>query len=607
MKIKKTMAYITLIVILLISGLSNLGLTLTSKSQNNVLNKSISQQDITINKTVTGEGPFEITLDVKATQEPSQPQNADIVIIIDESASMSDKISEVKTATKNFIQNILSKSSDDLVRIAVGTFSSTYIGGATPGRSSEVVTDFTSDINTLNQGIDSISISTIAKTHTQDGIYRAKYLLDTSRTDAKKYVLFFTDGYPTVSYSRPSGIDYENPSDEYFREAQKEYYKYFVGYNYPTTVEIGGIGENPQSETITVDPDNAIYKDVKFYSVGLFTDDINDKEKAINFLKTLQNVIEPSQYSDNYYTESLNAIDAIFMEISKDINLDIENSIVSDVVINDIVTKEFSMIANSCKVTDLNGEEIGISSENIIENKNENGEDEITINIGDIKFNSIDENGNEVGGVKITFLIEAKDPYFSGENIYTNVGAYITYKDPEDDTEYTQEFNKPTVNIQPQKGSITIIKEIVYKNNEGNWIKVDDSKVNINDRFSIYIVGNEKYTVDLIGNEQTTMNFYLKQDTTDISNNEDTSINYISAGEYQVEEIVPMNYEKIQVLINKSTNESEAIWEDISNGFTIDKDNKNITIKITNTLVNNNFFYDKSDVINELKYNPIQN
>lgn len=255
--------------------------------------------------------------------------------------------------------------------------------------------------------------------------------------------------------------------------------------------------------------------------------------------------------------------------------------------------------------------------------KNSKGEDEITFKIGNIIANKKAGNGKLTGGVKVSFDISTKDPYFGGEKIPTNANAEIKYKDPINGSDKEQVFNKPVVDIPYQTGKVTIKKEIIKKDKNGNWTVAKDVDVNRNDRFSISILGNSgsqnhKYTVDLNGNTETSMPFYLRGEKTDISSNKDFSMNYFTEGLYDVEEIVPMNYEKVQVWIDGDPTDSGTKWvgfeeyvndkENIEKGkvrdgkLFIGKDNNNINIKVSNTLVNDMFWQDKAYVENKLKY-----
>ena len=397
-----------------------------------------------------------------------------------------------------------------------------------------------------------------------------------AREDAKKYVLFFTDGLPTQSYNDDDTINGDGTavSKEYINAAKDEYNKHFTSWNK------------------TSSNNNQI--DAKFYSVGVFTKASDtEKKQAVNFLKTIQNVIDPDKFGEKYYTENLDVVNSIFTDISNEIAADINNTVATNVTINDIVTDYFNIVKDSWKVTDL--------KENVINIQPEVTGNNITFKIGDIKVNA----GESKGGVIVTFNAKLKDAYFGGGNIDTNVSADITYNDGQ-----KQEFNIPNVNIPSKKGTIKIKKEIVEKELLRRWNKVSDDEVNKDDKFSISVVGNEKYTVNLGGNSEETLNFYLKGENTDISINTDTSLNYLTVGQYKIEELLPMNYQQVDVYVET---EGKTVklenWENYNKQtktFTIDKDNNNITIIVRNTLVNKGYWFDKGDVENKFRYyNPI--
>lgn len=577
-------------------------------------------KNLEINKSAksNNNGTYNITLEAKGEGSIENSKKADIVLVIDSSGSMNDKINKVKVAAKNLSQNILNGSNDGQVKISVANFY--YNSGKynVRGGSSDLQTDFTSDLDKIDKAIEKIGAG--GGTHTQDGIWRAQDMLSSneSRRDAKKYVVFFSDGLPSESYQWGyTGFDI------HVKNAQREYYRYFTGYGSPTKVTIGGIAYEPRPETIQVN-NNPRYKDAKFYSVGLFTNaSESEKSQAVNFLKTIQNVIDPSEYAGKYYTQDLNSINGIFNDISNEIKENINASVAKESVIDDVVSKEFNIVDKSWKITDLDGNEIQIPPENIVVSENSKGEDEITFKIGNIIANKKAGNGKLTGGVKVSFDISTKDPYFGGEKIPTNANAEIKYKDPINGSDKEQVFNKPTVDIPYQTGKVTIKKEIVKKNKNGNWTVSKDSEINRNDRFYISILGNSgsqnhKYTVDLNGNRETSMPFYLRGEKTDISSNKDFSMNYFTEGLYGVEEILPMNYEKVQVWIDEDPADNGTKWvkfeeyvndkENIEKNkardgkLFIDKDNNNINIKVSNTLVNDMFWQDKAYIENKLKY-----
>lgn len=541
------------------------------KNENNENNSTTTSSGVTINKTaelVDGE-TVKITLTAEGEVTRTDAKNADIVMVIDKSGSMNDKLDKIKEAARNFANNILSNTKDSDVKIAIVTYDYYGYYGGYNGQGSYLNLGFSSSKDDINKAINAITAG--GGTNTQAGIRRAAETLRGARTDAKKYVVFFTDGLPTQSYYGGNGT---TVSQQYMNAAKDEYNKHFTSWNK------------------TSSNNNQI--DAKFYSVGVFTNaSNNEKKQAVNFLKTIQNVIDPDKFGEKYYTENLDVVNSIFTDISNEIAADINNTVATNVTINDIVTDYFNIVDKSWKVTDLKGNVINIQPEVTGNN--------ITFKIGDIKVNA----GESKGGVIVTFNAKLKDAYFGGGNIDTNVSADITYNDGQ-----KQEFNIPNVNIPSKKGTIKIKKEIVEKELLRGWNKVSDDEVNKDDKFSISVVGNEKYTVNLGGNSEETLNFYLKGENTDISINTDTSLNYLTVGQYKIEELLPMNYQQVDVYVEtggKIVKLEE--WENYNKEtktFTIDKDNNNITIIVRNTLVNKGYWFDKGDVENKFRYyNPI--
>ena len=546
------------------------------KNENNENNSPTTSSGLTINKTaelVDGE-TVKITLTAEGEVTRTDAKNADIVMVIDKSGSMNDKLDKIKEAATNFTNNILSNTQGSDVRIAIVTYD--YYGkyNGYNGQGSYLNLGFSSSKDDINKAINAITAG--GGTNTQAGIRRAAETLRGAREDAKKYVLFFTDGLPTQSYNDDDTINGNGTavSKEYINAAKDEYNKHFTSWNK------------------TSSNNNQI--DAKFYSVGVFTKASDTKKKqAVNFLKTIQNVIDPDKFGEKYYTENLDVVNSIFTDISNEIAADINNTVATNVTINDIVTDYFNIVKDSWKVTDL--------KENVINIQPEVTGNNITFKIGDIKVNA----GESKGGVIVTFNAKLKDAYFGGGNIDTNVSADITYNDGQ-----KQEFNIPNVNIPSKKGTIKIKKEIVEKELLRGWNKVSDDEVNKDDKFSISVVGNEKYTVNLGGNSEETLNFYLKGENTDISINTDTSLNYLTVGQYKIEELLPMNYQQVDVYVET---EGKTVklenWENYNKQtktFTIDKDNNNITIIVRNTLVNKGYWFDKGDVENKFRYyNPI--
>lgn len=537
------------------------------KNENNENNSPTTSSGLTINKTaelVDGE-TVKITLTAEGEVTRTDAKNADIVMVIDKSGSMNDKLNKIKKAARNFVNNILSNTKDSDVRIAIVTYDYCDKYNGYNGQGSYLNLKFSSSKDDINEAINAITAG--GGTNTQAGIRRAAETLRGARTDAKKYVVFFTDGLPTQSYN---GGDGTRVDSKYMTAAKNEYNKHFTSWNKTSS--------------------NNDRIDAKFYSVGVFTKaSYTEQKQAVDFLKTIQNVIDPDKFGEKYYTENLDVVNSIFTDISNEIAADINNTVATNVTINDIVTDYFNIVDKSWKVTDLKGNVINIQPEVTGNN--------ITFKIGDIKVNA----GESKGGVIVTFNAKLKDAYFGGGNIDTNVSADITYNNGQ-----KQEFNIPNVNIPSKKGTIKIKKEIVEKGLLGGWNKVSDDEVNKDDKFSISVVGNEKYTVNLVGNSEETLNFYLKGENTDISINTDTSLNYLTVGQYKIEELLPMNYQQVDVYVETGGKIVKLEdWENYNKQtktFIIDKDNNNITIIVRNTLVNKGYWFDKTDVENKFRY-----
>lgn len=546
------------------------------KNENKANNSTTTSSGVTINKTaeLVDDETVKITLTAEGEVTRTDAKNADVVMVIDKSGSMNDKLYKIKEAARNFANNILSNTKDSDVRIAIVTYD--YYGkyNGYQGQGSYLNLGFSSSKDDINTAINAITAE--GGTNTQAGIRRAAETLKEARTDAKKYVVFFTDGLPTQSYYDNNTINGNGTrvDSKYMEDAQKEYNKYFTSWNKTSS--------------------SVIYPDTKFYSVGVFTNaSDNEKKQAVDFLKTIQNVIDPNKFGEKYYTQNLDVVNSIFTDISNEIAADINNTVATNVTINDIVTDYFNIINDSWKVTDLKGNVINIQPEVTGNN--------ISFKIGNISVSQ----GESKGGVIVTFNAKVKDAYFGGKNIDTNVSANITYNDGQ-----KQEFNIPNVDIPFKKGTIKIKKEIVEKGILGRLNKVSDDKISEDDKFSISVVGNEKYTVNLMGNSEKTLNFYLKGKNTDISTNTDTNLNYLTVGEYKIEELLPMNYEQVGVYVETGGKivklEDWENYNEQTKTFTIDKDNNNITIIVKNTLVNKSYWFDKADVENQFRYyNPI--
>lgn len=181
-------------------------------------------------KTVTanGDGTYKVALNVTGakstdTGEIVTNQPLDIVLVLDVSGSMAEKIASgwnqptkidsLKTAVNNFIKVTAdenAKITDQNLqnRIALVKFAGTAsdnVGNDTYWdyrwgqryNNSQIVTNLTSNLNGLTSTVDSLNAA--GATQADYGFQKARVALQNARTDAKKVIIFFTDGQPTSS------------------------------------------------------------------------------------------------------------------------------------------------------------------------------------------------------------------------------------------------------------------------------------------------------------------------------------------------------------------------------------------------------------------------
>lgn len=513
-----------------------------------------TENEIKREKTVksVGDDEYEISLKVWGNERTTVTP-VDIVMVMDTSRSMSGDISSLKSAMNTFIDDInkgVKESRISVVKFA-GPTSFNKKGGTD---NAQVIADFDTSIQTKKDKINVTSAN--GGTNAEAAWDRVKEQIDQSKKDrpnANRYVLFFTDGLPTV-------INGKVPVQE-------------TNHNYIRNTIIPATMKKYEA---------AVSTDVKAYSIGLL-DNVSGsdgKELAKEFLNEVKN-------QKSYFIENRNInLGEIYKDIANNIIKD--STIAKDAILTDVVTDEFEIITGK-NGSDTTSEVYKLNSDGTISEK---VDIKGTINkeTGTISW-KLGEVG--AGGMLVKFRIKLKDEYYgTGDvKIPTNKEANMIYTDPvTNKNDEKIEFNKPEISIPFKTGSITIEK--VVENNKGLTAPIDDT-------FSISLDGGEvgELNVNLKNNESKTMSFYLKGKNTDISNNKDMSKNYINVGSYNVEEIVPMNYELEGIYVYNS---NTGLYEK-TNKFTITKKNKDIKIKVKNKYVNDKYFYDKAEKENVLE------
>ncbi|AQM60676.1 VWA domain-containing protein [Clostridium baratii] len=513
-----------------------------------------TENEIKREKTVkaVGNDEYEISLKVWGNERTTVTP-VDIVMVMDTSGSMKNDLGNLKKAMNTFIDDInngVKESRISVIKFA-GPTSFNKKGGTD---NAQVIAGFDTGIDIKKSQINATSAN--GGTNAEAAWDRVKEQMDQSKKDrlnANRYVLFFTDGLPTV-------INGKKPVSE----SERDYIRETI---IPATVK---------------KYEAAVGKDVKSYSIGLL-DNVSGRDGktlAKEFLNEVKN-------QKAYFIEDKNInLSEIYKDIANNIIKDA--TIAKDAVLTDVVTDEFEIVTGE-NGSDITSEVYKLNPDGTISEK---VDIKGTINkeTGTISW-KLGEVG--AGGMLVKFRIKLKDEYYgTGDvKIPTNKEANMIYTDPVTNKEGEKiEFNKPEISIPFKTGSITIEK--VVENNKGLTAPIDDT-------FSISLDGKDigELNVSLKNKESKTMSFYLKGKNTDISNNKDMSKNYINAGSYDVEEIVPMNYELEGIYVyNSNTGSYEK-----TNKFTIDKKNKDIKIKVVNKYVNDKYFYDKEEKENVLE------
>lgn len=512
-----------------------------------------TENEIKREKTVksVGNDEYEISLKVWGNERTTVTP-VDIVMVMDTSGSMKNDLGTLKKAMNTFIDDINKGVKESRISVVEFAGPTSFRENGKTGNA-KIIAGFDTDIQTKKTQINATTAN--GGTNAEAAWDRVKEQIDQSKKDrpnANRYVLFFTDGLPTV-------VNGKRPVSE----SERDYIRNTI---IPATMK---------------KYEAAVGKDVKAYAIGLL-DNVgsNGRDLAKEFLNKVNN-------QKAYFIENKNInLDEIYKDIANNIIKDA--TIAKDAVLTDVVTEEFEIITGE-NGSDITSEVYKLNSDGTISEKL------------DIKGTINEETGTiswklgEVGagGMLVKFRIKLKDEYYGTgtATIPTNKEANMIYTDPVTNKEREKiEFNKPEISIPFKTGSITIEK--VVENNKGLTAPIDDT-------FSISLDGKDigELNVNLKNKESKTMSFYLKGKNTDISTNTDMSKNYINVGTYNIEEIVPMNYELEGIYIYNS---NTGLYEK-TNKFTIDKKNKDIKIKVKNKYVNDKYFYDKEEKENILE------
>lgn len=541
------------------------------------------------------DGNYEITLTVKGKpKKVTKP--VDILLIMDASNSMYYNMDELKASMNSLVDKVIDNIPNS--RIAVVAFGTEVKEVFSFNNKNK----FTSKEEYKNAIKGSYYYITRKGNTNIEGTWRVadeifKNELN-NNSNSKKDVIFFSDGYPNESMNMLLESKYLEGGREYY-----EQYKKYLEQIYKIKIK-----KDSDYEKILMDELNngnyksidewALYEYEKFYnnypdtnifSVALI-DNIpyEDKNSAKELLSKIQNsgyfTIDSRFGQDNNENNS-KSLKEIYDKIANNIILDKEMA--KGLKITDVVSKDFEIVKNGA-YDGKNSKIVNLSDNSVIDLKENIEGDKISWDRGENIIDSTD-------GIQFKFKIKPKDQYWgTGENkVYTNDIATISYKKPKEKNKIiTGIFNKPNLSVPYKLGKIKVTKK--FFGEDGKEIKVDDKKT-----YTVCIDGGDlgKYYLKVDGNGNAkVLDFYMRDENTDISNNTDTKKGYLKVTEssenkriYKVSEIDTMDSETKSIFVNGSKNDS----------FELNMQNNNIDIVINSSIKDEKYFYDNKEKVND--------
>lgn len=168
-----------------------------------------------------GNGTYTLNVDVKGAASSTTvttTQPIDFTLVLDVSGSMDDPMSRtdrtkrlaaLKEAVNAFLDeaaNTNTEAGSELVRVGLVKFAGdetdeigddTYRSGRHTYNYSQIVSDLTAEMNGLKNKVSALKAT--GATRADNGFNLAAKMMGSDQTDAKKVVIFFTDGSPTSS------------------------------------------------------------------------------------------------------------------------------------------------------------------------------------------------------------------------------------------------------------------------------------------------------------------------------------------------------------------------------------------------------------------------
>lgn len=418
------------------------------------------------------ERTYQVDLNAEVTGRESgvEAKGASVVMVLDASGSMSDKIDTLKTAAKAFIKKLHDES--PISQVSVIWYSGTEGYRTNLTTVNPFVTIDDKGKETLEGYIDEPGRDISGGTPMGAALEAAYSELGSAKY-SNKYVLLMTDGRPGYA----SGSNYETYGDRY-------------------------VNWNCRVANHAVDYANKIKKDAVMYTVGVgnelnssfywnaehSSDSDRNKDHSsgrhskddyitgAEFLKKLATQPKSADQKYAYNTEDLNTLTGIFTAIAGKIGdlFSVQPQKIVDTIDPrfELTKKGLNQLANNChlgtgtiETKDGSTEIIWKDSETKAELgkvtivKNENGSTTITWTGGAAKIGNKEATETKDQGWKASFQIKAKDDFIGGNMVPTNgadSGIYL-------DNESTRYFDQPSVNVKLLSLSIGNDETTVFK------------------------------------------------------------------------------------------------------------------------------------------------
>lgn len=537
---------------------------------------------------------YQIELDItgEPTVTPAIP--VDIVLVLDKSSSMTQgnppKIDKLVTAAESFVSTIMGTDMTD-AQMAIVDFHGTA-----------TIHDFGSG-NYWSKNISDVQAAitnqTIYYTNVEAGYKQANVALQTARPEARKYVVLFSDGLPSAYLGNNNQV-------------------VFVGEGNATAVSKAQEAYTQILNTYNPAP--------YMYSIGLYSGSANNTGE--NFLFSVQNQeVDKATYLSKYYTNDANTLNTIFTTLAEEIKATITPEIALDSVVTDVISPTFILDdvpkvtlttvtpEASISLTKDDGGTFDLYEYQVTKVPCELDStiqcDKLVVNIGTLK----------APNAKLTFNIERRDPYF-GTTTLEEIDAVDSPKVPTNDNNAILDYIDP-VDKETTK-QITVGSPLVALPFVEGTVTIEKIAPETEQKFSVLLEGfgtydfpsnstgnnTQTFGFDLQSGVAQTMSFYMKGEQTDTDPNADYTQNYVTVGQFNIREIIPQNYALASIEYAYDTDLSTAglqgTYVTYEAPLTINKDNRALYIRLTNTSTNTEYWYDRAEVENVFSFHYTQ-